>query len=273
MKDLTKRLVTGIILVLIITTYIYFGQYTFLLLIMGINLLGLLEFYRLFKSVAINPLKTLGLLQSTFLLLCIFFVLTKIYDWRIFLLNIPIAFLIFVSELYRRTKNPFQNLAFTFFGIFYITVPLAFLIALAFSPPEAGIYKPDFIFAYFFIVWASDTGAYFSGKLFGKHKLFSRISPKKTWEGSFGGAISALLISVAASRFDETLSIYHWLAIASIIILFGTYGDLIKSLMKRSLDVKDSGTVLPGHGGILDRFDSLLCSTPFVFCYLVLIMA
>ncbi len=120
------------------------------------------------------------------------------------------------------------------------------------------------------LLWASDSGAYFSGKTFGKHKLFPRISPGKTWEGWFGGTLAAILVGYILSRFFLDLNLPQWLGIAVIVSIFGVLGDLIESLLKRSLQVKDSGTLIPGHGGILDRFDSLVFVVPFVVAFLKL---
>jgi phosphatidate cytidylyltransferase len=121
------------------------------------------------------------------------------------------------------------------------------------------------------MIWANDTGAYLSGRFFGKKKLFERISPKKTWEGAIGGGLLALATSLLISKFNDTLASEHWFAIAFIVVVAGNFGDLIESLYKRSKNIKDSGTILPGHGGILDRFDSLIYSVPFVYSYLILI--
>jgi phosphatidate cytidylyltransferase len=131
-------------------------------------------------------------------------------------------------------------------------------------------YHFQIVLGYLFIVWANDTFAYLTGKTMGKHALFKRISPGKTWEGSLGGLIGSLGVAAVLSLYFSTLLINQWLIIAVIIVVTGTYGDLIKSLMKRSLNIKDSGNILPGHGGMLDRFDSLLGSAPFVFLYLMI---
>jgi phosphatidate cytidylyltransferase len=122
----------------------------------------------------------------------------------------------------------------------------------------------------FFILWANYTGAYFTGRYLGRRFFFKRISPKKTWEGSLGGTVCALLVSYLSSLFFTEINSVHWIIIALIIVVTGTFGNLVKSLMKRSLNLKDAGTILPGHGGMLDRFDSLLGSSPFVFSYLIL---
>lgn len=268
MNDFLPRILTGLVLVIIITGSIIFGPYSFLLLILIINLLGVREFYKLFELSMFE--NTSGLFLSAFLFISLSLVISGLCDWRLLLLNIPIAFSVFVSELYLRSEDPFKKLAFIFLAHIYITVPCIFLICLAYLFPVKAIYYPYHLLGLFLIVWASDSGAYLTGKSLGKHALFKRISPHKTWEGSIGGAAFAILTALLVSTFVLDLKKIDWLVIAVIAIVIGTFGDFVKSLMKRSLGVKDTGNILPGHGGILDRFDSLFSSAPFVYCYLIL---
>jgi phosphatidate cytidylyltransferase len=163
-------------------------------------------------------------------------------------------------------------MAFTLLGIIYIALPLSLLNC--FFSPWAIPHKPDFAFllGYFVLLWLNDTGAYLMGKATGKHLLFQRISPKKTWEGIAGGFIAGLLAAWGLSRFFTQLSPVHWLIMAVLIILFGTFGDLVESMLKRSMQVKDSGNLLPGHGGVLDRFDGVLLSAPVVYIYIYMVL-
>jgi phosphatidate cytidylyltransferase len=274
MTNLIQRVFTGLILVIVIFYSVIYGPISFILLVLAINILGLLEFYRLFNSYTLLPRNIIGVILSAGILITCILVVSGTGDWRSLLVNIPLVFGIFITELYLKSNNPFQNLAFVFLGIICITIPLCFFIALAVLPPGPGIYPsgyyPYVVLGYFFILWSNDSGAYFAGKYLGKRPLFLRLSPKKTWEGSLGGALCAFSIAFFLSGIFPIFSRTEWLSIALIIVVTGTYGDLIKSMMKRSLNVKDSGTILPGHGGILDRFDSLLGSAPFIFCYLSL---
>ena len=144
-------------------------------------------------------------------------------------------------------------------------MPFVLLNVIAF---EGGRYNYEVILGSLLILWASDTGAYFAGTHFGRRKLFERISPKKSWEGFIGGAVLALGFAFGASRFMHSLSFQQWMIVGLIIIVGGTFGDLIESLLKRSIEIKDSGDSLPGHGGFLDRFDGLLISAPFIAAYL-----
>ena len=267
MTNLAQRAITGIILAAVIISSILLGRLSFVLLMLSINILGLIEFYRLFKSYTGSPRNTMGIFLSISLLTGFALVIFRVSDWKILLMNIPVVFGIFIVELFLEAKSPFQNLALTFLGLIGITVPIAFFLTLA-VPTHPGNY-PGLVLGYFFILWANDSGAYFAGKYLGKRPLFLRISPHKTWEGSIGGACCALLITSIFPGLLAPIPFAVWFGMALVIIITGTFGDLIKSLMKRSLQIKDSGTILPGHGGILDRFDTLLGSAPFVFVYLL----
>lgn len=269
--NLKKRTLTGIGIAIIITISIITSRFSFIFLILAINVLSLNEFYRLFCSSALKPRKIQGIILSVVSLSTTVFFITGTIDWPIFLVNIPFVFALFVAELYLKADNPFHNLAFTFLGIICITMPLCFFSWIPFLPVGQGIYDYQIALGYFFILWAYDTIAYFIGNYLGRHKLFVRISPGKTWEGSSAGTIAALLIGWVCSLFFTIITSVDWIMIVLIIVVTGTFGDLIKSLMKRSLQIKDSGTILPGHGGMLDRFDTLLGSAPFVFCYLILL--
>ncbi len=270
MKSAIQRVITGILLAGIMIGSVLMGIYGFLLLILAINFLGLKEFYQLFRSETIYPRVISGILLASALVFTSFLVVNGITDLRVLLILIPLSFSIYVIELYLKAENPFLNLAITFLGVLCISLPLSFFLLIAFLPFGSVIYHAEIIIGIFVILWAGDSGAFFFGKLFGKRLLFHRISPNKTWEGSLGGAFSALAASFIMDLLDPVHRLQEWIIMAVIIMVTGTYGDFIKSLMKRSLHVKDSGTILPGHGGILDRFDTLLGSAPFIFGYLIL---
>lgn len=177
-----------------------------------------------------------------------------------------------VTELYLQRESPINNWAYTMLSQMYVALPFALLPALAFmtdpAHPQQVAYRWIFPLAVFVFLWTSDTGAYCFGSLFGKHRLFERISPKKSWEGSIGGALVSLLAAWLISRYDDSLSLPQWLGFALVVVVFGTWGDLVESLLKRQLGIKDSGNFLPGHGGLLDRFDSSLLAIPAVLVYL-----
>jgi phosphatidate cytidylyltransferase len=164
-----------------------------------------------------------------------------------------------------------NNLAFSIFPIAYITIPLSMLIYLL-SPAVTGEDAHwHYVLAYFVILWSHDTFAYLTGIILGKHKLFEKVSPKKTWEGSIGGLVVGLTAAYVLSLFFTELLLWQWLLAAIIISVTGTLGDLSESLLKRSFHVKDSGTTFPGHGGVLDRFDAVLFSAPSLLCYLLIL--
>ncbi|TKB97654.1 phosphatidate cytidylyltransferase [Pedobacter cryophilus] len=269
MNNFIKRTITGIALILVIIPSIYFSVYSFIVLLLTINTLALLEFYGLFSTKEVTSRKFAGLLLSIGLIITTLLVSIDHSQWKILLINIPLAFGIYLTELYHFAKNPFYNLAFTFLGVFYITIPLCFLVAIAFLTDRQGSYQYQIILGYFLMLWTSDSFAYLVGKSFGHLALFKRVSPLKTWEGSAGGFVATLWITYLISLYFTIISPLDWLIMALIVVVTGTYGDFIKSLLKRNLNIKDTGNILPGHGGMLDRFDSLLGSAPFVFSYLL----
>ncbi|MEN9522498.1 MAG: hypothetical protein RL065_875 [Bacteroidota bacterium] len=175
----------------------------------------------------------------------------------------------FLFELFNEKENQsFQNLGIYFLGVFYIIFPLALSSFLAF---ENGKYHAWRIFGLFILIWTSDSMQYFSGKALGKHKLYERISPNKTWEGTIGGLIFTILAGYILSIFRNDFTAIQWMTIAVIVSVFGSVGDLVESMIKREVGVKDSGNFLPGHGGILDRFDSFIFVLPFVVAYWMII--
>jgi phosphatidate cytidylyltransferase len=183
---------------------------------------------------------------------------------------IPLVFMLFIIELWRSKVNPFINIALSLTAITYIAMPFG-LVMYFFDPVIiSGPYNYGIVLGFLVILWLNDTGAYFVGSLIGKHKLFERISPGKTWEGSAGGTLFALLTAWGLSFIFKQLDLSQWLILAVVAVISGSLGDLVESMLKRSLGIKDSGDILPGHGGILDRFDAVLLSAPFVFVYLAL---
>jgi len=253
---------------------IMWNEYSFAGLFLFVSIVSQLEFYSLATTAEVKPQKWMGLIGGmTFYILVISFsssnmdVVLSAFG-RIPLTMIPLFFLIFIIELYRKSQQPFVNIGYTLLVIIYIPFTLALLSLMA-KGSNDKVFHPQIVVHYFFILWASDIGAYFAGRKFGKHKLFERISPKKTWEGSIGGAVLAFIVAHFVSHHDKILARVDWLIITAIIIVFGTFGDLVESMFKRSIQIKDSGSILPGHGGFLDRFDGLFISSPFVFTYLM----
>jgi phosphatidate cytidylyltransferase len=265
-NNLTQRFITGISGSAAIITGVCINEWTYCLVFFIICLFALLEFYKLAGLDGVIPQKTFGTLCGVSIYLLSFFIEKGSISYRYYFLIFPIVSCVYMIKLYKKfERKPFTNIAFTFLGIFYVAVPFALLNIAAF---EGNVYNYEIIFGCLFILWASDTGAYFAGTFFGKRKLFERISPKKSWEGFFGGALLALIFAYGLSEFFHSISLVQWIIVGVIIIIGGTFGDLVESLLKRSIEIKDSGTSIPGHGGFLDRFDGLLISAPFIVAYL-----
>lgn len=180
---------------------------------------------------------------------------------------------LFISELYTKATNPINNWAYTMLGQMYIALPFSMINVLAFNATPDGQVAFNYIvpLSVFVFLWANDSGAYCFGSLFGRHKLFPRISPGKSWEGSIGGAITVMAASCIITYWlgeSSPLTLAQWIGLGLVVVVFGTWGDLVESLFKRTLGIKDSGNILPGHGGMLDRFDSSLMAMPAAVLYL-----
>lgn len=277
MSNLTQRLITGTIFVIVLVGCIWWSAWSMSFLFLVITVLGLWEFYQLSHKANAQPLSIYGTILGGLIVISAFLAVgIPRYGLLLFLFLLPFGFLIFFIELFRKKQNPFGNIAWTMAGLIYVALPMALLIAtftpyqfLSYLLPKdlRGSYEPAPVLTFFILIWVSDSMAYVCGRLFGKHKLWERISPKKTWEGFIGGllfcgATGHFLGLLWLSDHDHHVAIL-WTIIAVVISVTGMLGDLVESLFKRSIDVKDSGTILPGHGGILDRFDALFLSVPF----------
>ena len=202
--------------------------------------------------------------------------LTPIEGFVVFVPYILSILYLLISELYLKNENPINSWAYTMLGQMYIAMPFSMINVLAFQQGEMGQVTFDSLLplSIFIFLWTNDTGAYLCGSFFGKHKLFPRISPKKSWEGSIGGGLLVLIVAGVIGYFTNTdtdphmLSIPAWIGLGLVVVVFGTWGDLVESLFKRTLGIKDSGNILPGHGGMLDRFDSSLMAIPAAVVYL-----
>lgn len=273
MKNLIIRALTGIIFVVVLISAIYIHPIFFLILFCIITGLTLWEFGGLVKHYEnANLQRTVNVLGGVYLFIATFVYANGLTDGKIFLPYLLFIMLTMIAELYYKAPNPINNWAFTLFAQVYCAGSFSILNFIGAEPgtPDVMSYTPLFIMAIFIFVWLDDTGAYLVGSLIGKHKLFERISPKKSWEGFFGGLILALASSQAFAWFAPEINRMNWLGLAATVVLFGTWGDLIESLLKRTLGVKDSGNVLPGHGGMLDRFDSVMLAVPASYIYIEL---
>ncbi len=181
-----------------------------------------------------------------------------------------------VAELYLKQPDPVNDWAYTMMSQLYIALPFSMINVLAFRSAGSDITYTYLVpLSVFFFLWVNDAGAYICGSLLGKHKLFPRISPGKSWEGSIGGGILVMIVAVLIWHLSEQyavndlhLSAFEWAGLGLVVVIFGTWGDLVESLFKRTIGIKDSGHILPGHGGMLDRFDSTLMAFPSAVVYL-----
>jgi len=265
------RAITAFFFTIVMLGSVFLGGYTFTGFYLLLSVFALAEFYKLIKTSGIRPHRNVGLVVSALI-----FMMTAGYhflqfDSKFLLLLTPLIFSVFLCELYKKDKIPFGNISYTFVGFVYVTVPFCFYYSLGFLN-DWNVYNFHLPLAFMLMLWASDTGAYLFGRKLGAHKLFERHSPKKTWEGFFGGVLTSVLVSLVVAYFFKEITPLVWGGMAVLIVSFGTLGDLVESMLKRSLDAKDSGTLLPGHGGLLDRFDGLLIAAPVVYAYLYLIL-
>lgn len=273
MSNLVKRSITGVIFLIILIGCILWNKYSFSILFGLITAFSLKEFYELIDSKLGQSQKWTGIVIGFAIFACTFLIGQGIIKPKFLALNLLSIFFFFLIELYRNKENPFGNIAYSILGIVFIAIPYS-LLALIYSFPENlfdSLPSPMLILGSFIFLWTSDVMAYVFGSLLGKHKLFERISPKKSWEGSIGGGISTLAVAYFAAPYLGILSTSKWVGLAAIVVVFGGLGDLIESMFKRSINIKDSGNILPGHGGLLDRFDGILLASPFIFVYLILI--
>jgi phosphatidate cytidylyltransferase len=275
MSNFWARTITGLSMVFLILAALYFNPFIFAGIVLLVVILGLWEFYTITETEECKPQRITGTISGILLYL----VLSRpaLVDWErsIYLIPViilPLLFVPFIVELYRKREKPLINVAVTTFGLIYVALPLALLNLMNNKIAGGTILNhfPAWLTSYFLITWIYDTGAYLVGKNFGKHKFFERISPKKTWEGTIGGVVVALGATTGLYYISTGIALKDLFALTLLVILFGTFGDLTESLFKRSLNLKDSGKLLPGHGGILDRFDTIFVSAPFVFLYFFL---
>lgn len=232
------------------------------------------EFNRMVKKQGAKPSETLGL---TYALLTLFIVVaaplmtSALGGFALMLAGFvmfPMAFaLAAIVQLWGHSEQPFRDAAYTMVPMLYIALPLGLMLALL---PEVGA---RVVLMLVVMVWVNDSGAYIGGSLFGKHKMWQRHSPGKTWEGTAFGVLVTILLAVFVGPWlQPAVAWYHWLVLGIICSVVDTLGDLVESMLKRSVGMKDSGNIMPGHGGFLDRFDSLLIIMPFAFAYITLIV-
>lgn len=270
LSNLQQRVIAAIIAVPGLLFCVLYSDYTFLVLFLVIGALAQLEFYKLVGSISDNlPLTFYGTFCGMVMHVLAFFIEKGDLAYQYYYILSPLLTFVFFIKLYKsKDEKPFKNIAYTFLGIIYVALPFTLFTVLAFIKNDT--YDPNIVLGCLFLLWSSDSGAYFAGTKFGKTKLFERVSPKKSWEGSIGGLITAMVVATIISKYYTNYSAFQWYAIGVIIVVAGTYGDLVESLFKRSINIKDSADTIPGHGGFLDRFDGLLLSIPFIIPFVKL---
>ena len=275
LKNFIIRTLSGAVMLVVVLGSMLLSKWSFIALMGVITIGGMWEFYRFAEKAGYSPMKALGLFTGV-MLFCVGLAASIFFDTAgeatsVMLLIasasalVVLVPLMLICELYRRSATPIANIAISMLGPLYVALPMAMLLVVPMLL-GAGEWNPWIMIFYIFIIWANDVFAYLFGITLGRHRLFERISPKKSWEGFFGGLLGAVAMGyVAATVLDASVAM--WMGLALVAAIAGVFGDLVESMMKRSIDIKDSGNIIPGHGGWLDRFDALILSAPFVFVY------
>jgi phosphatidate cytidylyltransferase len=274
LNNLIKRSITGALFVAITLTLILVNHWTFLTFLLISNVWLSLEFLRIVKSDDSKPAVFSTIITGCFAIILAFAGYYFKLDNSLFWLILVPALFIFIEELFQDKKNPLRNISFAIMSLFYITMPLILSLKLVagdsfYYQSNGNLFQPALLVGVLVLIWIFDSMAYATGVPLGKHKMFVRVSPKKSWEGTIGGALFTIAAGVFMNQLVPAISQTDWIIISAIVIVFGTIGDLIESLFKRSINVKDSGEFLPGHGGLLDRLDSYIFTIPWIFVYFI----
>jgi len=265
LKKLLLRTLSGIVYCGIIVGCILLGHNAVAVMASILASIAVIEFTRITSDLKKLRIPTLLLDIAGCICLCM-----SMFVFPLLLFWLAIMIARFIEELYMNDNKPLHNLAYSMMSQIYIGAPLACAVAISLS-----FNRPEALLAVFLFLWINDTGAFLIGSACGHHRLFERISPKKSWEGFFGGLVfnivaAVLFCNLCPDLFGLGQNIWMWIGLATVVTIFGTWGDLVESLIKRTLHIKDSGNIIPGHGGILDRIDSLLLTAPAVLIYLLL---
>lgn len=273
MKNLLTRSITALVFVFVILGSLFLNEFAYALVFALVLVLGIHEFYGFFKESKYCPNKWLGYFTGVAIFAVAFLNRTEVIAGDYYFVLFPLLTLIPVFELYRKKETPIENMAITILPIVFVAVPFSLINFLVYPElDDSSSFTPDLFIAVLAIIWIYDSAAYMFGVNFGRHRLFERISPKKSWEGAIGGGAVAIGSSFFVAKFFPEIGLVHWFILSALIVVFATFGDLSESLEKRTIGIKDSGKLLPGHGGILDRFDSLLFVVPVVVIYLKLFL-
>ena len=277
LKNLIVRTISGIGLLVVVFGSILWSDWSLLVLLALMIVGGMVEFYGLAEKRGLAPQRVLGLVTGLLLLVLNFALVSthiEVFGEAMRPFGVGLAMLLllfplmFICELYRKHENPLANIAVTIASVFYVALPLSMLLYVPIIGRE--VWNGWALIGYVVLVWANDVFAYLTGMAFGRHRLFERLSPKKSWEGFFGGLIGAVVAAMVVARLMGD-NLYVWCGLAVVVVITAVLGDLVESMFKRAADVKDSGNLIPGHGGVLDRFDAMLVSAPFAVVYLLFV--
>ncbi|WP_462280388.1 phosphatidate cytidylyltransferase [Salinivirga cyanobacteriivorans] len=268
MKNFVQRSLTGFLFAIVTLISILWHEVTFTLFYGIVMLLILIEYHHMLRKVHGHPLMAWQIILSILMYVGGWLVVNKVIPFSALALTIPLFFLVFITELYRRKRRIAQNLSMTFLPVIHVALPLALLVAIGYL---SGEYDDRMILSIVLFTWTFDTFAYIVGVLIGKNRIAPKISPKKSWEGFIGGLVASAGLALVLSHYWAVFDPVKWIVISVLISIGATFGDLVESVLKRAAGMKDSGRILPGHGGVFDRFDGFLFAIPFVFSYLYLL--
>ncbi len=266
MSNLTKRALSGAAYILVMLGGTLFHPFAFVAIFGTLLFFTQYEFYALVDKAGHKVSRLPGTILGTLFFLLSFGVTSNLLPQAFAFAFIPIILILFITEIFRSNKKTLENSGLSLLGFTYIALPFSLMNFIVQYAPHGVI-----LAGVFFILWINDSGAYLVGTALGKHKMCPNISPAKSWEGLIGGAVFAVIMGIVNAVLFQALSMTSWIAIAILTVAFGTLGDLFQSKIKREIGIKDSGNILPGHGGFLDRLDSLLFAIPAVFIWLIII--
>jgi len=271
LTNLLKRSVSGIIYVFALLAGVLIHPVLFIIVFGTILFFTLLEFFNLFDETKACNTKWIPIITGIILFLVSFGVAGGFIHSKLIYLILPVLFLLLLSGTFYRVKNGFKISTLFLVGMVFIVIPFCLMSLFVYPEfPKHSAFSGWLLGGIFFIVWVYDSMAFLGGSFFGKHKLAEKISPNKSVEGVITGTVFAVIVGIINALLFQQVSILFWIVVSLIAVVFGTLGDLFESGLKRQLNVKDSGTVLPGHGGLLDRLDSLLFTIPAAYFWLLI---
>jgi len=269
-KNLIIRTITGILFVAILVGSILWNVYSSGFLFLAIATGCYIELRNAHGQSNHKPWLVGGLVTGIILYVSVFLVVTGVIAPKYLFLLLPLFFLIMVAELLKKKGNSPLNLALTFLGVIYIFIPFSLTNFVTNVPLEETSFNPGTLVGIFILIWINDVFAYLGGLMLGKHKLYESLSPNKTWEGTITGIVFTIVASYPVSLLFKGFSLTDWAILSVMISVLGIFGDLFESMIKRNNQLKDSGKLLPGHGGLLDRFDAFLFAMPVATAYIIL---